>query len=71
MSRSQSLDRGGLTVVDQSAQRKRGLAVTCPDPLPSSLPLIGSRDSHFATREYFPVFHIVHPTFALLDDLIF
>ena len=34
-------------------------------------PLIGSRDSHLVTREYFPVFHIVHPAFALLGDLIF
>ena len=70
ISRSWSLDRGGLAVVDQSAQQKRGLTVACPDP-PSSLPLIGSRDSHLATREYFPVFHIVHPAFMLLSDHIF
>ena len=71
MSRSQSLDRGGLTVVDQSAQRKRGLTVACPDPLSYCLPLIDSRDSHLATREYFFVFYIVHSAFALLGDLIF
>jgi len=65
------MDRGGLAVVDQSAQQKRGLAVTYLDPLSSSLPMIGSRDSHLATREYFPIFHIVHPGFALLGDLIF
>ena len=53
------------------AQRKRGLAVACPDLLSSSLPLIGSRDSHLATREYFPVIHIVHLAFVLLGDLIF
>ena len=52
-------------------QRKRGLAVTCPDPLSSSFSLFGSWDSHIATREYFLVFHIVYPTFALLGDLIF
>ena len=66
-----SLDRGGLTVVDQSAQQKRGLAVACPDPLCSGLPLIGSGDSHLATREYFPVFYIANPAFALLGDLVF
>ena len=53
------------------AQRERGLAVACPDPLPSRLFLIGSRDFHLATREYFPVFHIVHPAFVLLSDHIF
>jgi len=53
------------------AQRKRGLVVACPDPLSSSLLMIGSRDSHLTTREYFPVFHIVHPAFALHCDLIF
>ena len=52
-------------------QRKRGLAVTNPDPPSFSLFLIGSRDSHLATREYFPVFHIKHPTFMLLSDIIF
>jgi len=70
MSRSWSLDCGGPAVVDQSAQQKHGLAVACPDPLSSSLPLIGSRDSRLATREYFHVFYIVHPTFALHGDLI-
>jgi len=50
---------------------KCGLAFACPDPLSSSLPLIGSRDSHLTTREYFPVFHIVHLAFALPGDLIF
>jgi len=53
------------------AQQKRGLAVAYPDPPSSSLSLIGSRDSHLATREYFPVFHIVHPAFVLLSDHIF
>ena len=53
------------------AQRKRGLAVAYLDPPSSSLSLIGSRDSHLATREYFPVFHIVHHAIALLGDLIF
>ena len=53
------------------AQRKRGLAVAGSDPFSSSLPLIGSRDSHFANREYFPVFHIVHPAYALLGYIIF
>jgi len=71
ISRSWSLDRGGLVVVDQSAQQKRGLAVVCPDLLSSNLPLIGLWDSHLANREYFLAFHIVHPTFALLGDLIF
>ena len=52
------------------AQRKRGLKVACPDPPSSGLPLIGSRDSHLVTREYFPVFYIVHHAFALLGDLI-
>jgi len=33
MSRSRNQDRGGLTVVDQSAQRKRELAVICLEPL--------------------------------------
>jgi len=69
MSRSWSLDHS-LAVPDQSAQRERGLAVTYLDPPSSSLPLIGSRDSHLATREYFPVFHIVHPSFVLLIDHI-
>ena len=46
------------------AQRERGLAVAHPDSPFSSLSLIGSRDSHLATREYFPVFHIVHPVCA-------
>ena len=50
------------------AQRKRGLAADYPDPLSSSLPLIGLQDSHLSTREYFPIFHIVHPTFVLLSD---
>ena len=53
------------------AQQKRGLAVAYLDPPSSSLSLIGSRDSHLATREYFPVFHIVHPAFVLLSDHIF
>jgi len=53
------------------AQKKRGFVVTYLNPLSSSLSLIGSRDSHLATREYFPVFHIVYPAFALLGDLIF
>ena len=53
------------------AQRERGLAVTYLDPTSSSLPLIGSRDSHLATREYFPIFHSVHLTFVLLSDHIF
>jgi len=53
------------------AQRERGLAVVCPDPLSSNLLMTDSRDSHLATREYFPVFHIVHPAFVLHDDLIF
>ena len=48
------------------AQLKRGLAVTYPDPPSSSLSLIGSRDSHLATHEYFPVFYIVHPTLCFL-----
>ena len=56
---------------DQSAQRKCGLAIACPDPPSSSLPLIGSRNSHLATREYFPVFYIVHLVFALLGDFTF
>ena len=71
MSRSCSLDRGALVVVDQRAQRERGLAVAYLNPPSSSLPLIGSRDSHFTTREYFPIFHIVHPAFTLHSDLIF
>jgi len=58
-------------MADQSAQRKRGLAISYPDPLSFSLPLIGSRDSHLTTREYCPVFYIVHPAFALLGDFIF
>ena len=70
MSRSWSLGRS-LVVPDQSAQRERGLAVAYLDPPSSSLSLIGSRDSHLATREYFPVFHIVHPAFVLLSDLLF
>ena len=53
------------------AQQKRGLAAAYPDPLSSSFPLFGSRDSHLATHEYFLVFHIVHPTFALIGDFIF
>ena len=52
------------------AQQERGLAVAYLDP-PSSLSLIGLRDSHLATREYFPVFHSVHPAFVLLSDHIF
>jgi len=71
MSRSWSLDHDALAVADKSAQRMRGLAVACPDPLSSSLLMIGSRDSHLATREYFPIVHIVHPVFVLLSDLIF
>ena len=70
MSRSWSLDHN-LAVPDQSTQRERGLAATYLDPLSSSLPLIGSRDFHLATREYFPIFQIVHPTFVLLSDHIF
>ena len=71
MFRSWSLDRDGLTVADQSAQRKHGLKVACPDPLSSSFPLFGSRDSHLSIREYFSVCYIVHPIFTLLGDLIF
>ena len=69
MSRSWSLGRS-LVVPDQSAQRERGLAVTYLDPPSSSLSLIGSRDSHLATREY-SVFHIVHPALVLLSDHTF
>jgi len=47
------------------------ISIACPDPLCSSFPLFGLRDSHLTTREYFPVFYIVHPAFALLSDLIF
>ena len=71
MSRSWSLDVVALLYLIRVAQRKRGLVVSCLDPLSFSLPLIGSRDSHLATREFFPVFHIVHPAFALLGNLIF
>ena len=53
------------------AQQKCGLAVAYLDPSSSSLSLIGSRDSHLVTREYFPAFHIVHLAFVLLSDLIF
>jgi len=53
------------------AQRESGLAVAYLDRFPSRLFLIGSRDSHLATREYFPVFHIVHPFFVLLSDHTF
>ena len=53
------------------AQRKRGLAVACPDPLSSGLPLIASRDYYLTTRENVPVFYIVHPAFVLLSDLLF
>ena len=53
------------------AQRERGLAVACPDSLSSTLFLIGSRDSHITTREYFLIFHSVHPAFELHGDLIF
>ena len=52
-------------------QRERALAVVYLDPPSSNLSLIGSRDSHLTTREYFPVFHVVHPAFALHRDLIF
>jgi len=37
------------------AQQKCGLAVIRLKPLFFQPPLIGSRDSHFTTREYFPV----------------
>ena len=69
MSRSWSLDHS-LVVPDRSAQQERGLAVAYLDPLPSRLFLISSRDSHLVTREYFLIFHIVHP-FVLLSDHTF
>jgi len=53
------------------AQQKRGLAVAYKDSPPSSPSLIDLRDSRVTTREYFPVFHSVHPTFVLLSDYIF
>jgi len=53
------------------AQQEHGLAVAHRDSPFSSLSLIGSWDSHLSTREYFPVFYIVHPTFVLLSDHIF
>ena len=74
--RSSNPDLGVWTVVVllyliRMTQRKHELAVSCPDPLSSSFPLFGSRDSHLATREYLPVFYIVHLAFMLLGDLIF
>ena len=60
-----------LLYLISAAQRERGLAVAYLDPPSSSLSLICSRDSYLATREYFLVFHIVHPTFVLLSDHIF
>ena len=54
--RSKSLNHGVLVVADQSAQWKRGLAVVCPKPLFFQPLLIGLRDSHLTTREYFSVF---------------
>ena len=38
MSRSWSLDRGGLAVLIRVAQQKHGLAVACPDPLSPASP---------------------------------
>ena len=52
MSRSRSLDCDDLTVANQSAQWKRGLAVVCPEPLFFQPPW----DSHLSTHEYFSVF---------------
>jgi len=71
MSRSWSLNRGGFAVADQSGAAEVWIAVAYLDPPSSSLSLIGSRDSHLTTREYFPVFHIVYPAFVLLSDHIF
>jgi len=71
MSRSWSLNRGGFAVADQSGATEVWIVVAYLDPPSSSLSLIGSRDSHLATREYFPVFHIVYPAFVLLSDHIF
>ena len=59
------------STLDQSGAAGAWLAVTYLDPPSSSLPLIGSRDFHLATREYFSVFHIVHPAFVPLSDHIF
>ena len=70
MSRSWSL-HFSPAVPDQSNAARAWLAVAYLDPPSSRLPLIGSRDSHLATREYFPVFHIVHLAFVLLSDHIF
>ena len=56
---------------DQSGAAGAWLAVTYLDPPSSSLPLIGSRDSYLATREYFSVFYIVHPAFMLPSDHVF
>ena len=53
------------------AQRERELAAVYLDPPSSSLPLIGSRDSYLATREYFSVFYIVHPAFMFPSDHVF
>jgi len=71
MSRSWSLERGGLAVPIQSGIAEAWISGCLSGPSFSSLSLIGSRDSHLAIREYFLVFHIVHPTFTLLSDLIF
>jgi len=71
MSRSWSLDRDSLDVPDQSGAAEAWISSCLSGPSFFQPPLIGSRDSHLTTREYFPVFHIVHPTFALLGDLMF
>jgi len=68
----QILESGlALLYLIRVAQRERRLAVACPDPLSSRLLMIGSRDFHLAIREYFPVFHIIHPAFVLLSDHTF
>ena len=70
MSRSWRLDRG-LDVPDQSGAADAWISSCLSGPSFFQPPMIGSRDSHLATLEYFPVFHIVHLSFVLLSDLIF
>ena len=59
------------SVVDQSAQRKCGLAVVCSEPLFSQPPWSAREILILLLVDIFQSFYIAYHAFALLGDLIF
>jgi len=66
-----NLDSGDLALTDQSAQRKCGWAVVCPEPLFFQPPWSAREMLILFLVSIFQSFYIAYHAFALLDNLIF